>query len=295
MRYDLVTLDVFVAVAEERNLTRAAERMHLAVSAVSKRIAELEEQVGSALLLRHARGVELTPAGQSVVHYARELRLVLGHMDVELASYSAGVKGHVRIHAITSALTQFLPVDLESFLASYPMINVDIEERVGTAVVSAVAEGLADIGIFAEHTPAKGLEIRPYRQDQLVVVSPRDHAIAGRSKITFKEALQHEFIGPHLESSLYALFEQQQAEAGGQMRVRVRVSSFECMSRLVSAGVGIAILPKAAVEQYLRPLKLNMTLLDEPWARRSLVIGMRNAELLSPTLRTLVEHLEQKH
>ncbi len=293
MRYDLVTMDVFIAVAEERNLTRAAQRLHLAVSAVSKRIAELEEQVGSPLLLRYARGVDLTPAGQSVLHYARELRLVLGQMDEELASYSAGVKGHIRIHAITSVLAQFLPTDLERFLASYPLINFDIEERVGTAVVRAVIEGRADLGIFAEHTRAAGLETRPYRQDQLVVVTPRDHAIAARSKIAFAEALEHEFIGPHLDSSLYALFAQQQAEIGREMRVRVRVSSFECMCRLVGAKVGVAILPKAAIHQYLRPLKLQMTLLDEPWARRSLVIGVRSADLLSPTVRAVVEYLEE--
>jgi DNA-binding transcriptional LysR family regulator len=182
MRYDLITMDVFIAVAEERNLTRAAERLHLAVSAVSKRIAELEEQVGSALLLRYARGVDLTPAGQSVLHYARELRMVLGHMDEELASYSAGVKGHIRIHAITSALAQFLPNDLERFLSNYPLINFDIEERVGSAVVKAVVEGRADLGIFAEHTRATGLETRPYRQDQLVVVTPRDHILAEKNQ-----------------------------------------------------------------------------------------------------------------
>lgn len=295
MRYDLVTMDVFIAVAEERNLTRAAERLHLAVSAVSKRIAELEEQVGSALLLRYARGVDLTPAGQSVLHYARELRLVLGHMDEELASYSAGVKGHIRIHAITSVLAQFLPTDLERFLASYPLINFDIEERVGTAVVKAVIEGRADLGIFAEHTPAAGLEILPYRQDQLVVVTPNDHVVTQKGKISFHDALEHEFIGPHLDSSLYKLFAQQQPDTGREMRVRVRVSSFECMCRLVSVKVGIAILPKAAIQQYLRPLKLKMTLLDESWATRSLVIGMRSSELLSPTVRTLVEHLGKNH
>lgn len=293
MRYDLITLDVFIVVAEERNLTRAAERLHLAVSAVSKRITELEEQVGSPLLLRYARGVELTPAGQSLLHYAHELRLVLGQMEDELASYAAGVKGHIRIHAITSVLAQFLPSDLERFLASYPLINFDIEERVGSAVARAVIEGRADLGIFAEHTQAPGLEVRPYRQDQLVVVTSRDHLVAGNAKVSFRDALAHEFIGPHLDSSLYTLFAQKQAESGAVMRVRIRVSSFECMCRLVAAGVGIAILPKAAIGQYLQPLKLKMTLLDEDWATRKLVIGVRNMSLLSPTVRTLVEHLEQ--
>lgn len=291
MRYDLFTLNVFVAVAEERNLTRAAKRMHIAVSAVSKRVSELEEQVGSPLLLRYARGVELTPAGQSILHYTRELRMVLGQMDEELASYTAGVKGHIRIHAITSVLTQFLPADLERFLCSYPQINFDIEERVGSAVVRAVTEGRADLGIFAEHTQAPGLEIKPYRQDQLVVVSSQDHEVAALPKISFRDLLQHEFIGPHLDSSLYTLFANQQAELGIAMRVRVRVSSFECMCRLVAANIGVAILPKAAITQYRRPFKLKMTALDESWAKRMLVVGVRSMDLLTPTVRTLVEHL----
>jgi DNA-binding transcriptional LysR family regulator len=67
------------------------------------------------------------------------------------------------------------------------------------------------------------------------------------------------------------------------------------MCRLVGAKVGIAILPKAAIQQYLRPLKLKMILLDESWARRSLVIGMRSSDLLSPTVKALVEHLEKNH
>lgn len=291
MRYDLFTLNVFVAVAEERNLTRAAERMHIAVSAVSKRISELEQQVGSPLLLRYARGVELTPAGQSILHYTRELRMVLGQMDEELASYAAGVKGHIRIHAITSVLTQFLPGDLERFLGSYPQINFDIEERVGSAVVRAVTEGRADLGIFAEHTQAPGLEITPYRQDELVVVSSQDHYVATLPDISFRDVLEHEFIGPHLDSSLYTLFANQQAELGMTMRVRVRVSSFECMCRLVAANIGVAILPKAAINQYLLPFKLKTTALNESWANRMLVVGVRSMDLLTPTVRTLVEHL----
>ncbi|WP_256572639.1 LysR family transcriptional regulator [Pseudomonas sp. NFACC08-1] len=74
VRYDITSLDLFISVAEERNLTRAARIKHLAVSAVSKRITELEAQVGSALLIRNARGVDLTPAGQSLLFYARQVK-----------------------------------------------------------------------------------------------------------------------------------------------------------------------------------------------------------------------------
>lgn len=99
MRYDLTSLEVFVAVAESGNLTRAGARQHLAVSAISKRIAELEEVAGAALLLRHARGVSLTAAGQSMLHYARQLLQVMERMRGELSEYAGGLKGVVRVHA----------------------------------------------------------------------------------------------------------------------------------------------------------------------------------------------------
>ncbi|GFM67156.1 hypothetical protein PSCICJ_32740 [Pseudomonas cichorii] len=152
MRYDLTSLDVFITVTEERNLTRSARIRHLAVSAISKRITELEAQVGSPLLLRNARGVELTPAGQSMLFYARQLKQTLAQLDTELGEYATGVKGHVRIHAITSALSQFLPDDVAGFIALYPQIKFDIEERVGSAVIRAVADGRADLGIIAAQT-----------------------------------------------------------------------------------------------------------------------------------------------
>jgi DNA-binding transcriptional LysR family regulator len=124
MRYDLTSLELFVAVAEEANLTRAAERQHLAVSAVSKRITELEELAEAPLLVRLPRGVSLTPAGQSLLHYARQMLQLVQRMRSELSEYAGGVKGHIRLHASTSVLSQFLPRELESFLRLYPMIRL---------------------------------------------------------------------------------------------------------------------------------------------------------------------------
>ncbi len=90
MRHDLTSLRLFVAVAECGNLTRAAQREHLAVSAISKRIAELEAQVGTPLLLRYPRAVGVTPAGQSLLHHARQMLQLLGRMDAELGEYAEG-------------------------------------------------------------------------------------------------------------------------------------------------------------------------------------------------------------
>ncbi|KJZ61416.1 LysR family transcriptional regulator [Pseudomonas fluorescens] len=292
MRYDLTSLDLFITVAQERNLTRAARIKHLAVSAISKRITELESQVGAPLLIRNARGVELTPAGQSMLFYARQLKQTLEQLDNELGDYATGIKGHVRIHAITSALSQFLPDDVAGFVALYPLIKFDIEERVGSAVIRAVADGRADLGIIAVQTAAQGLETLPYRNDELTLVVPADHALASRKSVRFKEVLEHEFVGPHLESSMHTLLTSEAEKLGMALKLRIRISSFDCMCRMVSSGLGVAVLPRSVINQYLRSHKLKAVTLDEPWAQRSLLLTFKKYDAASPTLKTLIDHLK---
>jgi DNA-binding transcriptional LysR family regulator len=294
LRYDLTSLDLFISVAEERNLTRAARIKHLAVSAISKRITELEAQVGAPLLIRNARGVDLTPAGQSLLYYARQVKQTIELLDNELGEYATGVKGHVRIHAITSALSQFLPDDVSSFVSLYPQIKFDIEERVGSAVIRAVADGRADLGIIASQTAAQGLETRPYREDELTLVVPADHPLASRSSVRFKEVLEHEFVGPHLESSMHTLLTSEAEKLGMSLKLRIRISSFDCMCRMVSTGLGLAVLPRSVINQYLRSHKLKAVTLEEPWARRLLLLAFKKYDTASPTLKTLIDHLNLK-
>ncbi|VVN79374.1 HTH-type transcriptional regulator CysL [Pseudomonas fluorescens] len=294
MRYDITSLDLFISVAEERNLTRAARIKHLAVSAVSKRITELEAQVGSALLIRNARGVDLTPAGQSLLFYARQVKQTIEQLDHELGDYASGVKGHVRIHAITSALSQFLPDDVSRFVSLYPQIKFDIEERVGSAVIRAVADGRADLGIIAAQTSAQGLETLPYRSDELTLVVPGGHPLASHKSVRFKEVLEHEFVGPHLESSMHTLLTGEAEKLGMNLKLRIRISSFDCMCRMVSTGLGLAVLPRSVINQYLRSHKLKAVTLDEPWARRSLLLVCKKYDSASPTLKTLIDHLNHR-
>jgi DNA-binding transcriptional LysR family regulator len=294
VRYDLTTLELFITVAQERNLTRAARHHHLALSAISKRITELESQVGSILLIRNARGVDLTPAGQSMLFYARQMKQTIEQLDNELGEYASGVKGHLRIHAITSALSQFLPDDIARFVALYPQIKFDIEERVGSAVIRAVADGRADLGIIAMQTSAQGLETLPYRSDELSLVVPATHELASQSSIRFREVLQHELVGPHLESSVHTLLTEEAEKLGMPIKLRIRISSFDCMCRMVSSGLGLAVLPASVVKQYMRSHKLKIVRLDEPWAKRTLTLAFKKYDAATPTLKTLIDHLRQQ-
>ena len=114
-RIDLTSLQLFVAVCELGSIGRAAEREFIAASAISKRLSDLEATLNTPLLYRHTRGVDLTPAGESLLHHARSVLYSLEKMQGELSEYADGVRGHVRVHANISAIVQFLPEDLGAF------------------------------------------------------------------------------------------------------------------------------------------------------------------------------------
>jgi len=293
VRYDLTSLEVFVAVAETANLTRAAELQHLAVSAISKRIAELEEVTGTALLQRHARGVSLTPAGHSLLHYARQVLQLMERMRGELSEYAGGLKGVIRLHASTSALVQFLPPELHAFIERYPMIRLQIEERTGAAIVRAVIDGTADMGILGNHTPLKGLEALPYHSDRLALAVPRRHELGQRKSVRFAEALGFDFVAPHAESSLWTLMTQAARSAGKVLEPRIQVSSFECTCLLVEAGLGIALLPERIVAPRVEAGNMALVRLKDPWAQRQIQIVVRDLDNTPFTTRALIDHLRE--
>lgn len=291
MRFDFTTLRLFVAIADARSLTRAAEREHLALAAVSKRVSDLEAQLGIGLLYRQPKGVELTPAGHALLHHARTVLDNLRRMSADLSEFSEGVKGHVRIHANSSAVIQFLPEDLSTFNCLHPEVKIDLEERVGNDTLRAVREGLTDIGIFAGHLPADELLVFPYRRDQLVLTTPRDHPLAARERLSLSEAAGHDFVGLQQDASLHSLLEQAAVGQGIPLRLRIQVRSFEAVCRMIHTGMGIGVLPAQVVRNYLPALDVVTIPLTDAWARRELKIGVRNLEGLSVTARQMLEHL----
>ncbi|ALM51971.1 LysR family transcriptional regulator [Halomonas huangheensis] len=291
MRFDLTSLQIFLCVAEEKSLTRASKRAHLALSAISKRIAELEHRVGSPLFTRYPRGVELTPAGQSMLAHTRQVFEALYRLEDELGDYSDGIKGQVQLHATTSALAQFLPAEIKTFTTQFPGVRLDIEERVGAAIVRALSDGRADVGVFASHTPAPDLETFAYRSDEICLAVSVNHPLSDRETVRFPEVLRHELIASHAESALYAQITQEAEKLGMTPTIKIRVSSFDCMCQLVAGELGIALLPRHVIRIYANSIGITDVPLDEPWAIRNLRIGVRDFRQLSPTARAFVEHL----
>lgn len=290
-KLDFVTLKLFVAIADEGRMSAAAERQHIALAAVSKRVSDLEELLGTELFYRRPRGVELTPAGHAFLDHSRRILDDIDKLQAELSEYGEGVRGHVRIHSNTSAIIAFLPQDLSTFSIAHPQIKLDLQERTSSEAINAVREGVAHIGVFAGHVAADGLEILPYRSDQLVLVVPRNHPLSRYERLFFHEVTEYDFIGLQQDTSLQSLLHEQANQAGSKLRMRIQVRSFDAICRMIHHGMGIGVLPRHTLYHDLRDLNLTMIPLSDEWARREIVIGVRKYEMLTVVAMHLVNHL----
>ena len=289
-RPDLGSLALFVRIAEMHSITRAARASHIALAAASRRIQQLEDQLGVQLLRRSARGVELTPAGTAVLARAQEMLSKVDEMRAEVSDYSKGAKGIVRIHANASALAQYLPGDLASFSAAHPEIKVALEEERSTAIVEAVRKGSADVGIVMEGADAQGLQLFEYRTDLLCAVVPRRHPVRER-KVTFAKLLDYDFVGLESNTVISRLMLEEAARAGKPLRLRVQVKSFDVVARLVQAGLGIGVLPEDTADAFAKPMGLRFITLTDGWAARRMYVAVKQYASLPAPAKRLVDRL----
>lgn len=290
-RLDLVSLSLFNLVARTGSISKGAELAHLAIGAASKRISDLEHSVGAPLLERHSRGVTLTPAGESLQRHAQRILADVDRLAADLSDHAAGIVGVVRLWANTSATTQFLPQELARFIAAHPGIRIELEEQNSSDAVLAVLDGRADLGIFAERTPTLGLQTLAYRRDRLVLVVPQGHTFASRSSMAFVEAIDHEFVSLTQATSLAERMALATQALGRALRVRIHVRSFDAMCHMVAAGLGLAVLPEAAVQPHLASMGLKRITLTDSWVERELLIGARDLHALPRPARLLLDHL----
>ena len=291
-RIDLTSLQLFVAVCELGSIARAAQREFIAASAVSKRLSELEAAVETPLLQRHSRGVRLTPAGESLLHHARTVLFGLERMQGELAEYTEGVRGHVRVHANISAIVQFLPEDLGAFAQQHSQIKIDLQEHLSPDVLQAVQEGTTDLGICNLGPQGSGsLQSRPYRSDRLVLVMPTGHALSARDAINFEEALDWDIVGLHAGSSISLAMRVAAAQAGRTLRQRIQVTGLDAMCRMIDNGLGVGLLPDRAFALMHGVGRLQAVPLRDAWAQRELRLVARDFDALPVTARLLAEHL----
>src|ERR1700761_1446460 len=280
MRFDLVDLQLFIAVADSRSITHGADRAHLALASASARIKGLEDAFGVPLFKRGRRGVELTAAGESLLDHAR---LVIHNVDAmrgDLARFASGVRASVQLLANTSGLSEHLPQALAAFLRDHPDINVDVEERESTDIATAIATGAADLGFAAEHALPDNVERFTFSEDRLTLVTARKGPFAGRRLIDFAEAGACSFVGLTNATALQLHISKHAARLGMRLHFRARFRDFDAICQMVAADVGVAVVPEAAARRYARTMPITTVRIRDSWANRKLAICARSFKAL---------------
>lgn len=294
MRFDLLSLKLFVAVCEHRNISRAAEAENIAASALSKRISHLEEMLKTPLFMRSNKGLELTAAAHPLLHHARVVLRDLTQMESELLDHAEGLRGLIRLHASLSTIVQYLANDIRDFLALHPALRIDLQEGLSPEVVRAVSENAADIGIFGGNALLPGLRVLPYHSDRLVVIMPPDHMLSRAGKLKFREVAEYDLVGPQQGSYLNSLVLRAAADLDHPLRLRIRVNGFEPARSMVEARLGIALVPEHHAARYVASGPVVAVPLDEEWAVRHWKICVRDAESLPAPVQLLIKHLSAR-
>jgi DNA-binding transcriptional LysR family regulator len=289
MLFDLTDLRLFIFVAELKSLTKAAERMHLSLAAASNRVKELESRFGMRLLYRESKGVLLSPAGETLLIHAQQFMQQVERLRSDMQQYNNGIRGHIRIFANTTAVTEFMPQVLGAFLAAHPHVNVALEERLNHDIVRGVQDGTADIGVAAGPVQGQGLEIINFSTDRLVLATALDHPLANAGSVGFAETLAYPHIGLHEGSTLQFFLNKMTLDIGVRLQLRIQVRGFDAMCRMVEANVGIGILPQSAAARHSKSMKLALVELTDPWAVRERSVVVQNLDSLPGYARALVE------
>jgi DNA-binding transcriptional LysR family regulator len=291
MRFDLSDLRLFVNVAERASISLGAGATHISPGAASERIKHMEMELGTALLAREKTGVRPTAAGAALLKHVRIILAQSENMKGDLAEFSQGVRGRIRLLSNTAGLSEVLPTLVTTYLINNPNVDLDVEERQSHEIIDAIRNGERDAGIVADFTPAGDLDLVPLAVDQLVLVVPKNHLFASRREIEFSRVVAGELVGLLHSNALTEHLEIQSAKLGKQIRWRVQVPNFLAVCGMVSLGVAPGIVSESAARRASKTMPLKVVKLTDPWARRVLKLCLRRAIDRPPYLKRFIAHV----
>jgi DNA-binding transcriptional LysR family regulator len=239
-------LRYFVAVAEERNFSRAARRLHVTQPPLSMQIKSLEEELDTALFNRSNRGVSLTAAGEVFLEEARAMLASLERTKRHVQRASRGEMGTLRVGFVSIADYSILPGSLKSFRTQFPLVEFELQELTTDAQIAQLRADRLDMGIGLGPVLEPDLEFEGLLSEALVLAAPaRYPALKGPGAVDLRTLAQSDFIVPprELAPGLYDLIINRCTTAGFTPRITQRARQMQTVIGLVSSGMGVALVP----------------------------------------------------
>lgn len=275
---EIFQLRYFVAAARRLNFTQAAAECHIAQPSLSAQIAALEKELGTSLFHRQGRSVRLTDAGEALLGYAERLIALEQEARLGVRRVVGLEAGKLSLWTLPTPGQHLLPPLLARFRTLHPGISISVHEAVpARAIAESVLAGRADLGVVHLPCALDGLEQRVLLTEELALIVPEGHSLAGTSPTLASLADQSWVWVPEGQSPEHPIFAAC-LTAGFTPRIACVSGSAGGMQALVAAGLGIALLPRLALSP---PPGTVIVELAEPRPTRTLALIWRSGEALS--------------
>jgi DNA-binding transcriptional LysR family regulator len=292
INYDLHDLQAFVAVAERASFRQAAADLFLSQSALSRRIDKLEEGLGVKLFERTTRRVQLTNVGQAFLVNVRTALDGLEDAVLGVADLAAHRTGSVTLACVPSAVWHFLPAVLTRFSERFPRIRVRVHDESAQDVLNLVLAGEADFGINFTGAADPDIVFEPIYVESYVLAMRRDHPLAGRKELSWKETVNERYISVAKSSGNRSVIDAALAGVEKHPAILCEVNHVSGVLALVEAGMGVAAVPGLSVLPGRPDTIVGVPLVNPPIHRTLGLISKRNHSM-APAARTLFEMLRE--
>ncbi|MEU0199330.1 MULTISPECIES: LysR substrate-binding domain-containing protein [unclassified Streptomyces] len=286
---ELRQLEYFVAVAEERNFTRAAERVHISQSGVSAQIRQLERELGAELFDRSARTATLTAAGRAALDHARAALAAAGAVGQAVGEVTDLIRGRLAVGMVIGCTLMPLFDALSAFHRAHPGVELSLLEDNSDRLVEAVRDGTVDLALVGTAGAPEGLESLTVISERLVVAVPAGHPLAEQRRVLLADLAGHPLVCMPPGTGLRTVFDRACAAQGLRPVIALQASAADAVADLAARGLGVAVLSESMAAGHRGPLgRLVARTIDDVTAPALLALVWRSSH--GPAVRELLAH-----
>lgn len=287
---DLRQLEMAIAVAENASFTRASEQLYVAQSAISRKIKLLEEELGEPIFKRVNKKVYVTPAGETLLRYARRIFLDMRNAKLEISEIAHLERGQLRVGAGMLACTYIIPPVLEKFKALHPRIDLEVITAPTDTLLSKLNDNLIELGVFTLPIKHTDLQVVPLATEEMVVVtSPKHPVLSLKSKINAEELQDYPLIlfpkGARTRNVLDKFFH----DAGITPRIVMEAENVALIKPLVKIDLGIGIVPLRSIAEELQRGELHCLRIKNRRLVRQVGLVYHKSEYIPKMLAELIQ------
>jgi DNA-binding transcriptional LysR family regulator len=294
LKFDTTTVRLVLAILDEGSISRAADKLGLAVAAASRRVSELEQQLGAKLFRRVPHGVEVTVSGEELLRYLRQIDTLVDRLAGDAQKLAQGLDGRIIIGAPKAVVIESLARDISGIQNRYPGISLKIVEENSKIVQQLLRDKVIDIGIYEKKSGFLDLPQLPYREDRLVLVFSRPHFQFPSTPVAIDELMDIPLVSLGKGSAILSAVQRAYRSRGRLFTNDYSVNGFDTMLAFVRHGLGVGLMPPGVLASFHPEDTLACAELQGDWHRRSYVLSCVEGHAQPQTLQNVIDALLER-